>query len=248
LDVLGKLRRKYGPTLDDVLETARSLSAELEELEGSKVELAELDREIAKRRSALEAEAKELTRLRNVGARSLSKAVQELLPRLGLEGATFQILLEGLDEPRAGGAESVEFRSSLNAGFEPRPLARIASGGELSRVMLALKSVLAEVDPVPTLIFDEVDAGVGGVVASSVATQLSEVADRHQVFVITHLAQVASAASTHLRVQKSGGNGLASSELQVLRGDSRVEEIARMLGGDPDSSASRAHAEELLMG
>ncbi len=247
LDVLGKLRRKYGTTLADVIETQTVLAAELAELDSSKIELADLERQIADQRTAFEVEAKKLTRLRSGAARALSKAVQDLLPRLGLEGATFQILLEGFAEPRASGGESIEFRASLNPGFEPRPLARIASGGELSRVMLALNSVLAEVDPVPTLIFDEVDAGVGGVVATSVAAQLAEVATRRQVFVITHLAQVASVAAAHLRVQKSAEHGVASSELELLVGDSRVDEIARMLGGDPESSASRAHAKELLL-
>lgn len=248
LALLGALRRKYGTTLMEVIEAGRSLAAELEELDSSEIELSDLEREIAAQRSAYEAQSTRLTRLRDRAARSLSKAVQELLPRLGLEGATFQILLERLDPPRAAGAESIEFRASLNPGFEPRPLARIASGGELSRIMLALNSVLSEVDPVPTLIFDEVDAGIGGVVATSVAKQLRSVAARRQVFVITHLAQIASAAGAHYRVLKSAETGIASSELHTLSGESRVEEIARMLGGDPESGASRAHAQELLAG
>lgn len=248
LDLLGRLRRKYGPTLADVISTQERLAEELAELDGSAIELADLDTALTAARSALDEAAAELSRSRAKAARSLSKAVQERLPGLGLEGATFQILLDRLNEARSTGAETVEFRASLNPGFEPRPLARIASGGELSRIMLALNSVLSDIDPVPTLVFDEVDAGIGGVVAASVARQLAAVAERRQVFVITHLAQVASAAGSHFRVEKSASGAIASSDLSSLDRDARVEEIARMLGGDPESSTSRAHAEELLAG
>jgi DNA repair protein RecN (Recombination protein N) len=126
------------------------------------------------------------------------------------------------------------------------PLARIASGGELSRVMLALKSVLAEVDRVPVLIFDEIDAGVGGVVAAGVAEKLAEVATRHQVFVVTHLAQVAARGAHHLLVEKAVKDGETTADVRPLAAEARVQEIARMLGGDPESAKSRAHARELL--
>jgi DNA repair protein RecN (Recombination protein N) len=126
------------------------------------------------------------------------------------------------------------------------PLARIASGGELSRVMLALKSILADVDDVPVLVFDEIDAGIGGIVATAVANKLADVAARHQVFVVTHLAQVASRASGHLLVEKSQNVLGTATTVTALTGERRVEEIARMLGGDPESTASREHARELL--
>jgi DNA repair protein RecN (Recombination protein N) len=144
------------------------------------------------------------------------------------------------------GAESVEFRVSLNAGFEPRGLARVASGGELSRVMLALKAVLAQVDHVPTLIFDEIDAGVGGAVAHGVAETLARVAEHHQVFVITHLPQLASRARAHLLVEKTVEQGVAATRVRPLHGPERVSEIARMLGGDAESDASLEHARTLL--
>jgi DNA repair protein RecN (Recombination protein N) len=146
----------------------------------------------------------------------------------------------------AGGAESVEFLVSPNQGFEPMALSKIASGGELSRVMLALKSILATVDRVPVLVFDEIDSGVGGVVGGAVAEKLAEVASRHQVLVVTHLAQVASRADTHLMVEKGAGDGITTASVRTLSGEARVEEIARMLGGDPESKTSREHARELL--
>ena len=170
----------------------------------------------------------------------------EVLPQLGLAGASFEVRLTTHDVISAGGAESVEFLVATNRGFEPMPLARIASGGELSRVMLALKSILAGVDRVPVLVFDEIDAGIGGVVAGAVAQKLSEVATRHQVFVVTHLAQVASRAASHLLVEKGDGDGVTTAGVRPLEGEARVEEIARMLGGDPGSATSRKHARELL--
>ena len=169
-----------------------------------------------------------------------------VLPELGLPGATFEVRLTTHESISAGGAEVVEFLVSPNPGFDAMPLARIASGGELSRVMLALKSVLANVDRVPVLVFDEIDAGVGGTVAAAVARKLAEVATRHQVFVVTHLAQVAAHAQHHLLVEKASTDGLTSAGVRPLSGDARVNEIARMLGGDPHSTKSRAHASELL--
>jgi DNA repair protein RecN (Recombination protein N) len=163
-----------------------------------------------------------------------------------MPGSRFGVQIEPLENVEAGGAERVRFVGSLNQGFELRPLAKIASGGELSRVMLALKSALARQDRVPTLVFDEIDSGIGGVVATAVARKLREVAEHHQVFVITHLAQLASRGHQHLRVEKHDRDGLAEAAVEALEGEGRILEIARMLGGDPDSEASRKHARELL--
>ena len=140
----------------------------------------------------------------------------------------------------------MEFRVALNAGHEDRPLARVASGGELSRVMLALKTILARVDRVPTLIFDEVDAGIGGRVGLQVGDTLRRVAKEHQVFAISHLPQIAARAHHHIVVAKGARGGVTTADITVLDGSSRVHEIARMLGGDPESKVSRAHAKELL--
>jgi DNA repair protein RecN (Recombination protein N) len=154
--------------------------------------------------------------------------------------------LRTLDEIGPAGAEAVELLVAPNPGFEAMPLARIASGGELSRVMLALKAILAAVDRVPVLVFDEIDAGIGGVVAAAVARKLSDVAERHQVFVVTHLPQIASRARSHLLVEKEQGEGATTVRVRAIDGDQRVQEVARMLGGDPESATSRKHARELL--
>jgi DNA repair protein RecN (Recombination protein N) len=144
------------------------------------------------------------------------------------------------------GAEEVEYRVSLNVGHEERALARVASGGELARVMLALQTILAGLDHVPTLIFDEVDAGIGGAVGLMVADAMRRVAERHQVFAITHLAQIASRAAHHVAVRKASAGGVTAADVDVLDGDARVTELARMLGGDAASEVGRAHARELL--
>ena len=136
--------------------------------------------------------------------------------------------------------------ATMNPGFPPGPLARIASGGELSRVMLALKSVLAGIDELPTLVFDEIDAGIGGVVAASVGDRLVAVAHGRQVVAITHLARIASRAATHFAVEKRTVEGRALTELRRLGADERVREIARMLGGDSDSRSALDHARALL--
>lgn len=246
LDLLFRLKRKYGPSLDDVIVTRERLEAELAELEGSEVEMDQLDAEIETLEADLASRADELGRARREAAGRLASQVETLLPELGLPGAIFQVTLEPLDEIGSHGAERVRFEASLNPGFEPRALARIASGGELSRVMLALKSILARVDRVPTLVFDEIDAGIGGTVANAVSSKLEEVAEHHQVLVITHLPQLASRGRLHLRVEKGTREGVAATTVVRLDGEERVREIARMLGGDPESETSRDHARELL--
>ena len=158
----------------------------------------------------------------------------------------FAAQLTPVDPIAATGAESVEFRVTLNVGHDMRPLARVASGGELSRVMLALKTILARLDRVPTLVFDEVDAGIGGKVGQQVGDLLRKVATSHQVFAITHLPQIAARAHRHVLVSKGARQGVTAADVRTLDDTDRVPEIARMLGGDPESATSRAHARELL--
>jgi DNA repair protein RecN (Recombination protein N) len=245
-DRLFGLLKKYGPTLDNVIEAGRSARAELDLIDTAQFDLANLNAREADARRRLTAEAEKLSDLRLSAAKKLNKAVDALLPPLGMPDGRFSVLLIARDEPTAEGAEDVEFRVALNVGHEDRPLARVASGGELSRVMLALKTILARVDRVPTLIFDEVDAGIGGRVGLQVGDTLRRVAKEHQVFAISHLPQIAARAHHHIVVAKGAKGGVTSADITVLEGSSRVNEIARMLGGDPDSKISRAHAKELL--
>ncbi|MFL5498349.1 MAG: DNA repair protein RecN [Gemmatimonadaceae bacterium] len=245
-DRLFGLLKKYGPTLDDVIEAGRSARAELDLIDTAQFDLANLTAREADARRRLSAEAEKLSERRHSAAKKLAKAVDTLLPPLGMPDGRFVVTLIARDEPTAEGAEDVEFRVALNVGHEDRPLARVASGGELSRVMLALKTILARVDRVPTLIFDEVDAGIGGRVGLQVGDTLRRVAKEHQVFAISHLPQIAARAHHHIVVAKGAKGGVTTADITVLDGTNRVNEIARMLGGDPESKVSRAHAKELL--
>lgn len=245
-ELLFRLKRKYGPELGDVIATGERLERDVAELDRSEHDLEALERAVHEARAQLDQAAGQLTGQRRDAATRFAGEVERVLPSLGMNRAVFRCELVERAEPGPGGAEDIEFRVSLNPGFEPRPLDRVASGGELSRIMLALKALLAQVDRVPTLIFDEIDAGIGGVVAAGVARELERVSDHHQVFVITHLPQLASRAAAHLHVEKVARAGLAATNVRPLRGDERVREIARMLGGDPESRTSLEHARELL--
>ena len=244
--LLERLQRKYGPALADVIERGEALQGELDELDAGDFDVDALNRELDRARAHWDAAATELSRKRRNGGARLSREAMAAFPGLGLEGARFEVCFEELAAPAARGRERVRFMATMNPGFPPAPLSRIASGGELSRVMLVLKSVLAGIDDLPTLIFDEIDAGIGGVVAGRVGERLDEVARGRQVLVVTHLARIAARASNHLLVEKTAGKGTTVTALRRLDGEERVREIARMLGGDPESAPSLDHARELL--
>jgi DNA repair protein RecN (Recombination protein N) len=245
-DLLYRLTKKYGPTLPEVVEAGRSARSELDLVDSAALDLRTLEERERAAEDALRSRAATLTGLREQASDRLGRAVDEVLPDLGMPDGHFQAALAQLREVGPDGAESVEFRVSLNVGHEERPLARVASGGELSRVMLALKTILARLDRVPTLVFDEVDAGIGGRVGLQVGETMRRVAGHHQVFAITHLPQIAARAHHHILVSKGARGGVTTADVAVLEGDRRVAEIARMLGGDPESDVSRAHARELL--
>jgi DNA repair protein RecN (Recombination protein N) len=245
-DLVFRLCSKYGPRVEDVLTVGATARRELDTVDGAEWELGALQKRESEAFARLEDRASELSKRRGDAASRLQTAIREVLPELGMSGGLFEVELTPLRELGGDGREEVEFRVSLNRGFEPRPLAQVASGGELSRVMLAIKTVLARVDSVGTLIFDEVDAGIGGRVALQVGEKMRSVAESHQVFAITHLPQIASRAHTHLLVQKHERDGRVANEVRILGGDARVREVARMLGGDPESRVSLEHARELL--
>lgn len=244
-DVLYKLKQKHGATLLEVLEAGAAAAAELDLLDTADLDLRVLAAERSALEGAVQAAAAVLASKRGVAAERLARGVTRLLPKLGLAGGRMKVALAPLPAPTATGGESVQFLVQLNAGMEERPLARVASGGELSRLMLALKVVLARHDAIPSLVFDEVDAGIGGEVGGQVAEALAEVAARHQVLVITHLPQIAARADRHLVVTKRARGGVATSDVEWTHGEDRVTELARMLG-DPDGATARKHAMALL--
>lgn len=244
-DLLYRLRQKYGESLAAVQETRRTSAAELDLLDTADLDLRALAGRRAALAGAVTAAAGVLTAKRETGAERLARGVNRLLPRLGLPGGRLRVALTPLPAPGSFGAESVQLLVQLNAGMEERPLARSASGGELSRLMLALKVVLARHDALPTLVFDEVDQGIGGEVGGQVGAALADVAQRHQVLVITHLPQIAARSDRHLVVSKKARGGLATSDVAWIHGEDRVAELARMLG-DPDGEAARRHALAML--
>lgn len=245
-EVIHRLTRKHGGSVEAALGVLREAKAELDVLDTADLDLRGLAEREQAARAALEAHAGRLTQARRAAAKRLGADVEALLPDLGLPGGKFQVVLAPLGEPGPAGAETVSFHVALNVGLDARPLARTASGGELSRLMLALKTILARLDDVPTLVFDEVDSGIGGTVALRVGEALRRLAGHHQVLVITHLAQVAARAHHHVVVAKGASGGVSTADISVVTEGDRVAEVARMLGGDADSDVSRAHASELL--
>ena len=248
LDALTRLKRKYGDSEDAMLAFRAEAARELERLERHEELLAGQERLLTELEAELAAAAAALGGRRREGAGRLGAQAQRELRTLGMERAVFDVAVEGLplDAISARGQDRVELRLSTNPGEEVKPLSRVASGGELSRTMLALKAVLARADRVPTLVFDEIDAGIGGAVAGVVADKLAAAAQGRQVLCVTHLAPIAARAGHHVRVTKRVRGGRTGVSAEALEGEERVAEIARMLGGDPGSETARRHARELL--
>ena len=240
--------RKHGVTVGELPGLLDTLAARLAALETGAAEVAELEQEAAATRAGYVAAAVALTASRRAAALRLDRAVAKELPALRLNKARFHAEVVELAELAWGahGADQVRFLISTNPGQELGPLARIASGGELSRLMLALKVVLHGGSVAPTLVFDEVDSGVGGATAAAVGERLARVATEVQVLVVTHSPQVAARGAAHLRVAKATARGRATTLVEVLDGGARREEIARMLAGETVTAAARAAADDLL--
>jgi len=243
---LNALTRKYGPTLEDVLAWAQRSAARLAELEGDDERIERLRAEQAELEQRLGELAAELTAVRSRAAERFSAAVTEELTALAMPHARVVVNVTATEEFGPHGADEVEILLAPHPGAPPLPLHKGASGGELSRVMLAIEVVFAGADPVPTFVFDEVDAGVGGKAAVEIGRRLARLARTSQVIVVTHLPQVAAFADQHLLVAKSDDGSVTRSGVTVLDHEGRVRELSRMLAGLEDSELGRAHAEELL--
>jgi len=243
---LGAIVRKYGPTLDDAIDFLDSGSSRLLDLDNDSTRIDALRVDVERDRHSVIDLAENITSLRQRAALELSSRVSDELGALAMPDATLEIAVEDRPDYSLLGKDQVSFLLSPHPGAEPRALGRGASGGELSRVMLAIEVVLAGVDPVPTFIFDEIDAGVGGASAIEVGKRLAKLSATAQVIVVTHLAQVAAFASNHLRVLKDRDGAVTESSVEQLTGDERLSEMARLLSGLPDSESGLAHARELL--
>ncbi len=240
LDLIKGLKRKFGRTVEAVLEACETMCEERDELSGREGKVSELQGAAAKLESDLETAAKELAKLRKKAAPKLAKAITEQLRFLGFAKSEFEIQLTPTETLTSKGKDRCEFFFSPNPGEKSRPLKAVASSGEMARVMLAVKSVLAAEDQVPILIFDEVDANVGGETAVAVGKRLRDLAANHQVMCITHLPQVAAAGNVHFRVEKSVQKGRTQTRLNRLDGAEREDELSRMLGGKSASAKELA--------
>ncbi len=251
---LAKLVRKYAPSIDEVLVWAEQARARFDELQDDSTRIEALDAEATRAEADLRKQAAALSKARKKAAKDLSARVSAELKALAMADATLIINVEPSGQLGPFGADDISFLLQPHSGAPARPLGKGASGGELSRVMLAIEVVLAAVDPVPTFVFDEVDAGVGGRAAVEIGRRLAMLARHVQVLVVTHLPQVAAFADQHIRVTKTSvrgadgatATGFTSSDVQLLDEAERVRELARMLAGQEDSESARAHAQELL--
>ena len=251
LDLIQRLKKKYGGSVEAVIATGRLAREELELLDNSQERTAGLTARLDEGARRLHTLARQLSKKRIDAAKRMTTLVGAELAALKMEEANFQVTVSS-DESAEGlgpaGHDRVEFLLSSNPGEPPRPLGRVASGGELSRMMLALKTVLAEMDHVPVLVFDEIDTGVGGAVAAAMGMRLRKLGSFHQVFCITHLPQVASQAEHHLLVEKGLESQRTSTSVRALKGMGREQEIARMLSGPTITKKVRETAAELIAG
>lgn len=245
MEAIVSLARKHRVPPGELVAHRADLEGRLASL-SARLDLEALAADLAGADEYYRAAAALLTAARRKGARALGKAVTAAMQDLAMAGGTFEVALRELDAPSASGMEQVEFRMAGHPGVPVAPVSRVASGGELARLSLAIQSVTSRITPVPTLVFDEVDAGIGGGVAEIVGQMLRKLGARHQVFCVTHLPQVASAAVTQWRVSKRVEKGQTRSVVEQLDQAGRIEEIARMLGGVELTETTRRHAAEML--
>ena len=242
---LSALARRYGPSIDEVIDYLESGSSRLVELDSDADRILELGDEVEADRRRVDELADKLSALRHAAAERLGAEVTEELRALAMPHPRLTIEVTGR-ELGLTGRDQVAILLQPHSGSEPRPIARGASGGELSRVMLAIEVVLAATDPVPTFVFDEVDAGVGGASATEIGRRLARLSQTSQVIVVTHLAQVAAFSTNHLVVEKGSDGSVTASNVRLVHGEERTAEMARLLSGSPDSESALAHARELL--
>ena len=247
LELLGGLKRKYGPTLPEVIARQQRLEAGENNLRELELEQARLAGELTEIRQVLDRAAGHLTQSRRRTGREIARRINPLLRELGIGGKGLQVVLrEREDFPHPEGAEQCEFHIATNPGQEPEPLSQVASGGELSRIMLALKSISAGFEPESVLVFDEIDRGISGQAAAAVGDRLQALAQKHQVICITHLPQIAARADHHLTVIKESGSDRTRVRVEPLSPEQRIEELAGLVGGERIGAADLKYARELL--
>lgn len=248
LKLISDLKRKYGRTVEDVIDFGKDAGTKLNELENAEALAAELDAKLDRLKAEYNVAADELSKVRRAAGDRLKRDVLNELKDLGMAKAMFDVALSDASggEPRKGGRETAEFMLSANPGEPLKPLEKVASGGELSRIMLCFKSIFADNDRVPTLIFDEIDTGISGRTAAVVGEKMLGIAKKHQVICVTHLAQIAALADAHLMVRKYDDGKNTFVETRQLNEEEKVQRIAQMMDGESDSPSALTHARELI--
>ena len=248
LKLISDLKRKYGRTVEDVIDFGKDAGTKLNELENAEALAAELDAKLDKLKAEYNVAADELSKVRRAAGDRLKRDVLNELKDLGMAKAMFDVALSDASggEPRKGGRETAEFMLSANPGEPLKPLEKVASGGELSRIMLCFKSIFADNDRVPTLIFDEIDTGISGRTAAVVGEKMLGIAKKHQVICVTHLAQIAALADAHLMVRKYDDGKNTFVETRQLNEEEKVQRIAQMMDGESDSPSALTHASVLI--
>ncbi|WP_077213923.1 DNA repair protein RecN [Bacillus dakarensis] len=248
LNEINGLKRKYGKTIEEILEYASKIEEEMETLQNKETHIEKLQKELESLKSDLEIEARELSNLRQQSAGKLQNLIHKELKELYMEKTIFEVMFSSnYDLFTSTGSDKIEFYISTNPGEPLKPLSKIASGGELSRIMLAMKSIFSKHQGVTSIIFDEVDTGVSGRVAQAIAEKIYNVSINSQVLCISHLPQVAAMADTHLYIEKSTSAGRTKTSVKVLNQDEKIKEIGRMISGVEITELTREHAKELLL-
>lgn len=246
LDLINKLKRKYGGTITEILDYNEKIKEELSQIEKSEEIIEELAKKNEEYKIKLYEIANEMTYQRKSAADKLSKLIEDELKYLGMDKATFKIEVNENEKLGENGKDNVFFTMSANPGEPLKPLSKVASGGEMSRIMLAIKTVIADIDKIPTLIFDEIDTGISGRTAQAVAEKMSQISSKHQLLCVTHLPQIASMADIHFKIEKQVIDNKTSTNVFRLRNQEQIEELARMLGGAVVTELTKNHAREMI--
>ena len=243
---LKRLKSKHGKDIQGLIEYRDELRTRIESIDNADHNLEELEADIQKTAAALEAASIRLSDARKASAGSLEELISLQLEQLGFENSGFEISFNRLDSYTEEGFDSVEFLISTNRGEPLKPLSKIASGGEMSRIMLAFKKIIGDYDEIPTMIFDEIDSGISGIAASVVGRKLREISRNHQIICITHLPQIAACGTSNFRIAKHSDREMTYTTVEPLTEDEKIQEIARLLGGNNITDTTLASAKELI--
>lgn len=246
ISVIRELKRKYGDSIENILQYLSRIEQEYDRLSHYEESTRKLEQEAAESKERLQQSADQVTDLRRRAAFLLESGITEHFADLEMKHTRFAVSIQPAEEFLSSGKDAVEFLVSPNKGEPLKPLGKIASGGEMSRIMLAVKAVLAKADGIPTLIFDEIDTGISGIAAARVGEKMARLAQDHQILCVTHLARIAACAENHILIEKRVEEEMTRTHIRRLSGDGLVQEIARLLDGDSNSETTRKHAIEML--